>query len=199
MKKLFITTTLAALSFANLALAQAADPNNAAVTQRNVNQETRIENGLQSGQLSTGEAARLEKGEAHIDRMESRADRDGKMTDAEKARIERAENVESRAIKRADNNNIHGNPNSASSQRMQNDVQRDINQQKRIENGEQTGSLTPREAGKLEHGEARDDRQQYRAGRDGHVSGREQAHVQNRENRTSGHIFHQKHDRQTAH
>ncbi|MEP6887827.1 MAG: hypothetical protein ABI945_05840 [Nitrospirales bacterium] len=38
--------------------------------QRNINQESRIEQGLKSGQLSTGEAAKLERGEARIDRME---------------------------------------------------------------------------------------------------------------------------------
>ena len=41
--------------------------------QRDVNQENRIEQGLKSGQLSTGEAAKLERGEARIDRMEKKA------------------------------------------------------------------------------------------------------------------------------
>ena len=37
--------------------------------QRDINQESRIEQGLKSGQLSTGEAAKLEHGESRIDRM----------------------------------------------------------------------------------------------------------------------------------
>jgi hypothetical protein len=41
--------------------------------QRDINQETRVEQGLKSGQLNTGEAARLERGEGRIDRMESKA------------------------------------------------------------------------------------------------------------------------------
>ena len=57
--------------------------------QRNVNQQQRIEDGLKSGQLSTKEAAKLEKGEARIERMEANANKDGKLTPAEKARIER--------------------------------------------------------------------------------------------------------------
>ncbi|UUZ55732.1 hypothetical protein LP419_09440 [Massilia sp. H-1] len=43
-----------------------------------------------------------------------------------------------------------GNPNSASSQRMQADVQRNVNQQTRIENGIKSGELTNHEVAKLE-------------------------------------------------
>lgn len=101
--------------------------------QRDMNQETRIEQGLKSGQLSTGEAARLERGEARIDRMESQALKDGKLSPDEAARIQRAQNQESGAISRLKHNEATGNPDSASSQRMQADVQRNINQQNRIE------------------------------------------------------------------
>jgi len=40
--------------------------------QRHINQKSPIEPGLKPGQLSTGEAAKLERGEARIDRMERR-------------------------------------------------------------------------------------------------------------------------------
>ena len=171
-----------------------ADPNNAAVTQRDVNQQQRIESGLKDGQLSTGEAARLEKGEAHIDKMESNADKSGSMSAAEKARIEAAQNRESAAIKRDDTNAKVGNPNSVSSQRMQADVQRNVNQEKRIEQGEKTGSLTPKEAGSLERGQAKVDRSEYRAGRNGHVGKGEQAKIQSKENKQSARIYHKKHN-----
>lgn len=101
--------------------------------QRDINQETRVEQGLKSGQLSTGEAARLERGEARIDRMESKALKDGNLSQQEAARIQGAQNRESDAIYRLKHNDVTGNPNSASSQRMQADVQRNINQQGRIE------------------------------------------------------------------
>ena len=62
--------------------------------QRDINQESRIEQGLKSGQLSTGEASRLERGEARIDRMESKALKDGNLSSDEAARIQRAQNQE---------------------------------------------------------------------------------------------------------
>ena len=61
--------------------------------QRDINQQQRIEQGLQSGQLTTREAAKLEKEESKVNRMESRALKDGTLTDAEKARINRAQSV----------------------------------------------------------------------------------------------------------
>src|SRR3977135_2713101 len=55
--------------------------------QRDVNQQQRIEQGLQSGSLTTREAAKLEKEESRVNRMESRALKDGTLSAAEKARI----------------------------------------------------------------------------------------------------------------
>jgi hypothetical protein len=151
--------------------------------QRDINQETRVEQGLKSGRLNTGEAARLERGEARIDRMESKALNDGDLSPAEAARIQHAQNQESGAINRLKHNDVTGNPNSASSQRMQGDVQRNINQQNRIEQGVQ-----------LEGGQARVNRAEARAGADGHVNVREQARIQHRENMQSQHIFRDKHN-----
>ena len=71
-------------------------------------------------------------GEARIDRMESKALKDGNLSQQEAA-IQGAQNRESEAINRLKHNDVTGNPNSASSQRMQADVQRGINQQGRIE------------------------------------------------------------------
>jgi hypothetical protein len=165
--------------------------------QRDINQENRIEQGLKSGQLSTGEAARLEKGEARIDKMESNALKNGNLSPQEAARIQRAQNQESAAINRAKHNDVTGNPNSASSQRMQADVQRNINQQNRIEQGIQSGQLTNKEASQLERGQAKVDRAEARAGADGHVNAREQARIQNRENNQSQKIYREKHNKRT--
>ena len=99
------------------------EQNTAAEVQRNVNQQQRIEQGPQSGQLSTREAAGLERGQARIEKLEANANRDGTLTPAEKAQ--------------ARTNERTGNPDSASSKRMQADVQRNVNQQKRIEQGVQ--------------------------------------------------------------
>jgi len=162
--------------------------------QRDVNQENRIEQGLKSGQLSTGEAAKLERGEARIDKMESQALKNGNLSPEEAARIQRAQNQESRAISNLKNNDVTGNPNSASSQRMQADVQRNINQQNRIEQGVQSGQLTNKETSQLERGQARVDRTEARAGANGNVNAREQARIQQRENVQSRKIFRDKHN-----
>jgi hypothetical protein len=122
---------------------------------------------------------------------------DGKLTPAEKARLAREQDRVSRDIYREKHNAQTGNPNSASSQRMQADVQRNINQQERIEQGVKSGSLTTREAAKLERGQARDSRLEARAGADGNASAREQRRIQKNENRESRKIHREKHDAQT--
>lgn len=188
MKKILFTLIAAA---AAPAFAQAPG-----YTQRDVNQEQRIEQGLKSGALDTKEAARLEREQGRIDRMEARATRDGNLTAAEKARINAAQNKASRDIAREKHDAQTGNPNSASSQRMQADVQRNINQEKRIQQGMASGQLTNREASRLEAGQAHVDRAEARAGRDGHVGAGEQAHIQHSENVQSRRIFRQKHDAQ---
>ena len=165
--------------------------------QRDINQETRIDQGLKSGQLSTGEAAKLERGEAGIDRMEKNALKDGNLSSQEAARIQRAQNQESARINKLDNNAVSGNPNSTSSQRMEADVQRNINQQNRIEQGVQSGALTNKETAHLERGQAHIDRKEARVGADGHVSAREQARIQHAENKQSNKIYREKHNNHT--
>ncbi|HYM33466.1 MAG TPA: hypothetical protein VEU47_19355 [Candidatus Cybelea sp.] len=163
-------------------------------TQRDINQQQRIDQGLQNGSLSTGEAAKLERGEANINRAESNALKDGSLSPAEKARIQNMQNNESKQIYRDEHNNVTGNPNSASSERMQADVQRNINQEQRIKQGEQSGALTNREVGKLQGGQAHVDRREARAGADGNVNAREQRRIQAAENRQSKRIYHKKHN-----
>jgi hypothetical protein len=167
--------------------------------QRDVNQQRRIEQGLKNGSLTTREASKLEAGEARIDKMEANAEKDGKLSPAEKARIQRAQNQESRQINRLESNSAKGNPNSVSSQRMQADVQRNINQERRIEQGVKSGELTNREVGRLESGQARVDRAEARAGADGRVSANEQQRVQKAENKQSKRIYREKHDAQKRH
>src|SRR2546421_122200 len=76
-------------------------------------------------------------------------------------------------------------------------VQRDVNQQHRIEQGVKSGGLTTRETAQLERGQARDWRAEARAGADGKVSAKEQRRIQRRENRESARIYREKHDAQT--
>jgi len=48
--------------------------------QRDINQQQRIEQGLQNGALSTKEASTLEREESRVDRMQTNALKDGKLT-----------------------------------------------------------------------------------------------------------------------
>lgn len=178
--------------FSVAAFAQSA----ASEVQRDINQQQRIEQGLKSGELNTREASRLEREESRVERMQSNALRDGRLTPQEAARINQAQHKVGSDIYREKHDAQRGDPNSASSQRMQADVQRNINEQKRIGQGVQSGRLTNHEAGRLEHGQARANRMEARAGADGHVGPREQGRIQRTENRQSRHIWREKHDRQ---
>jgi len=162
--------------------------------QRDVNQQQRIEQGLQSGQLSTKEAGSLERQQQHIDNMEAHDLKNGSITPAEQARLNAAQNRASSDIYADKHNGVTGNPNSASSQRMQADVQRNVNQQQRIQNGMDKGSLTNREAGSLERGQAHVDRKEANAAANGHVSAREQRGIQRSENRQSRRVYRKKHN-----
>ena len=87
-----------------------AQTGSAATVQRDVNQQQRIEQGLQSGALTTREGARLEREESRVDRMQSRALSDGKLSPAERARLAAAQNRTSRDIAAARHNGATGNP-----------------------------------------------------------------------------------------
>jgi len=165
--------------------------------QRNVNQQERIEQGLQSGQLSTKEAGQLERGQQNIDRVESKDLKNGSISPAEQSRLNAMENHQSNAIYDDKHNAVKGNADSQSSQRMQADVQRNVNQQQRIANGINNGSLTNREAGSLERGQAHVDRKEANAAANGHVSAGEQRRIQGSENHQSNRIYNKKHNART--
>jgi len=189
-RKLIFTAALAAMPFAVLA------QSTADFVDRNGDQQRRIEQGLRSGDLTVQEASRLEREESRVSNMQSRALRDGTLSNAERARIDSAQDRVSRDIAAERHDGDRGDPNSASSRRMQADVQRNVNQQQRIENGVKSGQLTNREAGRLERGEAKVSRLEARAGADGHVGKAEQGRIQRAENRESRAINRQKHDAQ---
>lgn len=186
-----------AVAVATLFSAAAFAQTSGSEVQRDVNQQQRIEQGLQSGQLTTREAAKLESEEAHVNRLESKALKDGNLSAAEKARIENAQNKVSKDIYNEKHDAQVGNPNSASSKRMQADVQRNVNQEKRIQQGIASGQLTNREVGALQRGQARVDRSEARAGRDGHVGPGEEVRIQRKENVQSGRIYNKKHNDRT--
>ena len=77
------------------------------------------------------------------------------------------------------------------------DQQRDVNQQQRIQNGMENGSLTNREASRLEAGQARTDRKVANAAADGRVGAVEQGRIRRSENRQSASVYGKKHNGRT--
>ena len=159
----FATTTVVAAISAALTSGFACAQGTAATVQRDANQQQRIEQGLQSGQLTTKEAASLEKEETKVEAMQKNALKNGTLSPAEQARLDQAQNAVSADIHKDKHNARVGNPNSVSSKRMQTDVQRNANQQARIAQGATSGELTNREVAGLERG------QSYVTAREAHV------------------------------
>jgi hypothetical protein len=188
----FIAFVVAA-AVSGTALGQGAD----ATVQRNVNQQQRIEQGLQSGQLTTGEAARLERQETRIETMQGNALKDGTLTSTEKARLKSEQDAVSADIYKHKHDVRTANPDSAASRRMQADVRRNIDQQARIDRGMKTGQLTSKEAAGLERGQAQVTAREAAAGADGHVGRAEQRNVQASQNRQSARIYRKKYNSST--
>ena len=194
-RTLLVTALIATAAFGS-SFAASAQTSAANTTQRDVNQEQRIENGLQNGTITTRENSELQRDEAHVDRLQAKDMKNGSLSPAEKARLTAAQNKTSRDITQAKSNGINGNPLSASSQRAQADTQRNVNQQQRIANGVKDGSLTHREASNLERGQSHVDAREARAGANGNVSAGEQRHIVRADNRQSARIHRQRHDAQ---
>lgn len=167
-------------------------------TQRNINQQQRIEQGLKSGQLTPREAARLEGEQARIERAEAKAMKDGTVTQEEQRRINAMQNKASQDIYREKHDAQTVNPNNPASRRMAADVQRNINQQKRINAGVKDGSLTTREAAGLEARQARINRMERQAGKDGRINAAEQRRIQKAENHQNRRIYRKRHNASVA-
>ena len=76
--------------------------------------------------------------------------------------------------------------------------QRQVNQQKRIDQGVASGQLTAKETNQLDKREAKIAADEAKAKSDGKVTKAERRHLRREENRASKAIYKQKHDRQTA-
>lgn len=88
-------------------LASAEDAATPKADQRQSSQTQRIQQGVQSGTLTDKEAARLEKGQARVQKIEDKIKSDGVVTKQERARLQHAENVESRHIRRQKHDRQH--------------------------------------------------------------------------------------------
>ena len=74
------------------------------VDKREANQTDRIEQGTNSGALTPGETARLDRGQARVQGEEAKAKADGKVTARERRALHRAQNHQSRKIYRLKHN-----------------------------------------------------------------------------------------------
>ena len=93
-----------ALTVPLLAAAQSSTPR---VDVRQARQEARIDRGVQSGALTDKEAAKLDRGQTHVQNLESKAIADGAVTGKERARLEHAQDVQSQRIYREKHDRQH--------------------------------------------------------------------------------------------
>ena len=82
----------------------AAPTDDPVIQQREQNQQKRIDQGVKSGQLTPGEAGKLERQQAKIQQDESRMKSDGKLTKKERRKLTREQNKASRNISRKKHN-----------------------------------------------------------------------------------------------
>jgi hypothetical protein len=167
------------------------------IAQRKENQQDRIANGVQNGQLTAGETSKLETKEAAIN-GETRADRaanGGKLTAAEKQQINKQQNQLSKQIY----NDKH---NANAAQYGNNKVgQRRENQQDRIAQGIKSGQLTAGETAKLEN-QQKGINQQVKADRQangGKLTPGEKSQINKEQNAASKNIYNKKHNANTQH
>lgn len=187
MKRTLLTLAAAALVLPASGFAQQAAP-----AARKDNQQQRIANGVQSGQLNPGETKRLETREAGIN-AETRRDRaanGGKLTTQERHQVNRQQNRVSRSIY-ADKHNP------ATAHYGNNQVgQRRENQQDRIASGIRSGSMTAGEAARTEGREQHINRSvaRDRAANGGRLTAGERRNISRRQNGASRQIYRQKHN-----
>jgi predicted transglutaminase-like cysteine proteinase len=172
----------------------------ATIGERKENQQDRIANGVKSGELTSGEAANLEKKESKLnaETRDMREDNGGKLTPAEKARINRQQNRLSRQIYRQKHDaQVQPGTNAAPGTKAHSEVgRREENQQDRIAQGVQSGQLTAGETSRLENREARINHEikTDRAANGGALTPAERAQVNRQQNHVSKRIYHDKHN-----
>jgi len=156
------------------------------VNDRRADQQSRIANGVASGQLTPGETKNLERRDASINRQVAtdRAANGGKLTPQEQQQINQRQNNVSRSIY----NDKH---NAATYQPGNSEVgQRQSNQQQRIANGVRSGQMSPGEAARAENQQQRIN-QQVQADRQangGRLTQQEHQQVNREQNRASQQI-----------
>lgn len=156
--------------------------------EREANQDQRIAHGLESGQMTSGEAARADQRQAHIDRQvrNDRAVNGGALTAQERQAVAGEQNGASRQIYNDNHNRSRIAPNEVDD--------REANQQQRVANGLRDGQETSGEAARANRRQANLDRQVHadRVAHAGRLDAAERTQVARRENRNSRQVSHQR-------
>lgn len=186
--KLYSGIAAAIFLTGTIAWAQSNDPT---VNQRRENQQDRIANGVQSGQLTAGETKTVEGQEANLNR-EIRDDRQadgGKLTQQEKQQVNNQQNRLSKEIynDKHNANTAHYGNNEVGKRRE--------NQQDRIAQGIRSGSLNAGQTARLENRE-QGINQKISADRQangGKLTGKEKRQINQAQNQASRKIYKAKH------
>ena len=200
MKRHFVSLAVAALLASGPVFAQQSQTTTATpgttVNDRRENQQDRIANGVQSGQLTAGETKNLESREANLDR-EVRDDRkadNGRLTTQERSQVNRQQNNLSKSI-------YQDKHNAAQAHYGNNEVgQRRENQQDRVAQGIRSGQMAPGEVARTENRE-QGINQQIHADRQANgrkLTGGEKAQINREQNGASRQIYREKHNNKVA-
>ncbi len=163
------------------------------INDRKENQQDRVANGVQSGELTAKETQHIEKkeGELNQEERDMRKLDNGHLTAADKATLNQQQNKLSKDIykQKHDAQTQNVNPKSEVGQRQR-------NQQERIAQGVKSGQLKPGETARLEGHEAAVNHEirNDRAANGGKLTPAEKAKVNRQENRTSARIYRDKHN-----
>jgi hypothetical protein len=161
---------------------------------REANQDQRIANGLRSGQMTSGEAARADRTQANID-QQAHNDREangGRLTGQERQQINGEQNAASRQIYNEKHNGNTVKPNEVD--------YREANQQQRTANGLRSGQMTSGEAARTNRNQARVAQQVHneRTANGGALTAGQKQQVNREENRNSRQIYNEKHNDNTV-
>jgi hypothetical protein len=159
--------------------------------ERAANQDQRIANGLRSGQMTSGEAARAERTQSHIDQQihNDRAANGGKLTGQEKQQINGEQNAASKQIYNEKHNGNTVKPNEVDD--------REANQQQRTANGLRSGQMNAGQAAQTNRNQAKVAQQVHneRTANGGALTKQQKQQANKEENKNSQQIHNDKHKR----
>jgi hypothetical protein len=189
-KGFILTAVMASLMLPAVAQTSSTPPT---INQRKENQQDRIANGIQDGQLTAGETKHLEKKETELNQEEHdmRKLDNGHLTTADRATLNQQQNKLSSDIYKQKHDAQMQNVNPKSEV-----GQRERLQQERIAQGVKSGQLTSAETAHMEGRESAINKEVHndRVANGGTLTQAERRQVNRQENRTSRAIYRKKHN-----